>query len=279
MKNYLALSLLLSPLLLFSQSKLNFQKRFIQAENKWVALLADTSGSHAYGFVYTDPTAGLTLDFQGYFKVNADNTYTVKKKENDSQMKYRIQPNNTLVAIIPENKFTELGVSKVPDWLKFYQTDTVSSSHFYKKGYNYNAWNECETALIFLKKAYQKEPNYKGLRTEMAFSYNCLERYQEAITILQQAIKDNPVDAYAIKELIFSQVKNGAVDEALSTYKEFAKKNLNNPYQNENAYNILHGYFTKKDIENFNKWLTETQIANDKQFAPHIIKMKKDLKL
>ncbi len=279
MKNYLALSLLLSPFFLFAQSKLDFKKRFIQAENKWVALPADTSGSHAYGFVYTDPTAGLTLDFQGSFKVNTDNTYAVKKKESDSQMKYRIQPNNTLVAIIPENKLAELGVSKVPEWLKSYQTDTVSSSYFYNKGYSYNAWNECEIALAQLKKAYQKDPNHKGLRTEMAFSYNCLERYQEAITILKQALKDNPVDAYAVKELIFSQVKNGAVDEALSTYKEFAKKNVNNPYNNENAYNILHGYYIKNDTENFNKWLTETQIANDKQFAPNIIQMKKDLKL
>ena len=57
-------------------------------------------------------------------------------------MKYRLQPNNNLVALIPESKLKELYVDKVPDWLKNYKHNENSIARLFRWGFLYNGWNE-----------------------------------------------------------------------------------------------------------------------------------------
>ncbi len=278
MKIYSVLFLILSPFFLLAQEKLNFDKKFVYCENKWVALPADTAGSHAYGFVYIDPQAGLTLDVGGWFKIDSNGKYLPKPRENSSSMKYRLQRNNTLIALIPEEKLKELGAKVIPDWLAAYKQDENTTNYLYIRGFTFNAWGECKSALPLLEKAYLKEPDFKRLRPELAYTYNCLDRHEDAIKILKVALEKEPTNAYVNKELIYAQVNNKLIDEAMQTYKSFVQKNNAKNYDAENAYNILSGLYKKKDIKAFNQWLIETDIQNDKRFSKLIEEMKSKLK-
>ena len=277
MKNILSTILFLSTLNCFSQDKLIFNTKFVQSEDKWVAFEADSVGCHNFGFIYIDSQAGLTLDYAGSFKIDNNGKFIIKKKELDGSMKVRLQPNNRLVAIIPESHYSELGISKFPEWLKYYKENENSIERLYKWGFMYNGWGECAKALEFLEKANKINPDYKGLRVELGYSYNCLNQSEKAIIILKEAIKHEPKDAYIYKELLYSQIHNNQLKDAIETYEKILKDVEDKTYNAENAYNILGEYFRQKNIEKFNEWIAKTEIDKDKRFGPYVEKLKSAL--
>lgn len=280
MKHIFTLLTIISTFNIFAQEKLNFDKRFVQSEDKWVAFKPDSLSSYNFGFIYIDPEAGLTLDYAGSFTIDNNGKFIHKKREVESSMKYRLEANNVLVAFIPESKFSELNIKKTPDWLKYYKKDENSIERLYNWGYMYNGWNECEKALEFLEKAKKINPDHKGLRVELAFSYNCLKRYQDAISILEDALKSNPLDAYVNKELIFAQTKIGKLKEAENVCRKVVRDCPDKTYNAENAYNILQAYYIKKEVKKFNDWLAESNsyLSSDERFKSLAEKMKVELK-
>lgn len=261
-----------------AQNSLKFEKRFVQSEDKWVAFAEDSLGAHSFGFIYIDAEAGLTLDYAGKFRIDKSGKYLKDKAEVEQSTKYRLQPNDVLVSIIPESKFNDLQIEKVPVWLKLYKKNHGTAAQLHRWGYLYNSWNECEKALEFLDKAMTMDPNFQGLAVELAFSYNCLGRYQNAIDALQLALKSSPKDAYTNKELIYAQLKSGKLEDAANTFR----KTSNIPdktYFSENAYNILYSYYLEKDKKNFNKWWEESKdyISSNQQFLANAELMKKEL--
>ncbi|WP_165571320.1 tetratricopeptide repeat protein [Flavobacterium reichenbachii] len=239
---------------------MKFDKKFVQSEDKWIAFQADSTGAHNFGFIYIDSQAGLTFDFKGTFIIDASGKFIPTIRDKTSSMKFRLQPNNTLVAFIPESKFQELHIDKIPEWLKFYKKEEGSIKQLYDWGYMYNGWNECQKALEYLEKADKINPEYKGLQVEMAFSYNGLKQYQKAVEVLQKALKSNPLDAYTNKELIYAEVKNDHLEEAKVVCRKVFKECKDKTYHGENAFNILGAYYEKKDIKNFDSWLAEANI-------------------
>lgn len=263
-----------------AQNTIQFNKKFVQSEDKWVAFPADSVGAYPYGFIYIDAQAGLTFDYEGTFKIDPTGKFIPKRREIDGQMKVRLQPNNNLVAFIPESKFEELKIDKVPDWLKFYKEGEDSVKRLYDWGYMYNGWNECEKALKFLEKAQKIDPEYNGLRVELAYSYNCLKQYQKAVDILKIALIKEPLDAYTNKELIYAEVKNDNLKDAENICRKVFKDCPDKTYNAENAYNILQAYYIKKDIKNFNNWFVETNsyLMSNQKLKPLAEQMKTELK-
>ena len=241
-----------------AQSILKFDKRFVHCEDKWVAFQLDKDSSHSYGFIYIDAQAGLTLNYEGKFKISSTGSFLPEKLDS-TNLKIRLKPNNVQVAIIPESKFEELQIPAIPEWLKYYKTDTASIERLYRWGYMYNGWNECAKALTYLEKAEKLNPNFKGLSVELAFSYNCLNEFDKAILVLQNALNANPTDAYTNKELIYAQLKSGQLDKAAESCKKAIEVCPDKTYNGENCYNLLHSYYLKKDKKNFNLWLPETK--------------------
>lgn len=261
-----------------AQTLLNFDKRFVESEDEWVAFSPDKDSSYAYGFIYIDEQAGLTLNYEGTFKITPTGQF-IPKKLNSTNMKVRLQPNNVLVAFIPESKFQELEITAIPEWLKYYKTDTNSVSRLYHWGFMYNGWNECAKALTFLEKAEKIEPTYKELAVELAYSYNCLGQYDNAASVLKDALKANPQDAYTNKELIYALIKSGQLDKASESCKKAIAICTDKTYNGENCYNLLHTYFVKKDKENFSVWLSETKKwnANNDQLLKSITTMEREM--
>jgi tetratricopeptide (TPR) repeat protein len=243
------------------QSTLTFDHRFVESENKWVAIRTDKDTLLNYGFIYIDASAGLTLNYEGSFTITKDGKFVPKKSDKVS-MKYRLTPNNVKVAFIPSAKYNELGITEYPDWLKIYSGDTTSVEHLYRWGFLYNGYDECAKALTYLEKAQKINPKYKGLEVELAFSYNCLNQFDKAISVLKNAIETNPADAYFYKELIYAQVKSGQLDKASESCKKAISVCTDKSYNGEMCYNLLHEFYVKKDKKNFNLWVEETKKWN-----------------
>lgn len=243
---------------LFSQQTLEFNRRYVECEDKWVVFKPDKDSSFAFGFIYIDWQAGLTLNYEGTFKISPSGEF-IPKKLDSANMKVRLKPNNVLVAFIPENKFQELQISIIPDWLIHYKTDTNSVARLYRWGYMYNGWNECSKALTYLERAEKIDSRYKGLAVELAFSYNCLKQYEKAETILEEEIKTNSTDPYVNKEYIYTLTKNKKIEKASEQFFLSLKLLKDNTYNAENCYNILQFFYTQKDKKNFFKWYSEFQ--------------------
>jgi len=254
-----------------AQSTLDFNKRFVESEDKWVAFQKNEEDSYAYGFIYVDEDAGLTLNYEGTFTITQNGEF-IPTKFNNSSMKVRLEPNDVLVAFIPEDKFNNLKIEAVPDWLKYYKENENSIERLYKWGFMYNGWNECAKALTFLEKAEKINPKYPQLAVELSFSYNCLKQYSKAENILEKEVKSNSKDAYVSKEYIYTLTKSNNIDKAIKHYKIAAKTVEDRQYNAENCYNILQYFYLKKDKENFNIWhkeLSKLEISNEmiKQYA------------
>lgn len=277
MKTFILVISFFASICCVAQDKLNFDSKPIDCENKWIVFPSDSNGSYNYGFVYMDTEAGLTFDFGGSFKISNDGKFLITQKEDGRTMKFRLQPNKSLVAIIPESYFTEFHISKTPDWLKAYEEDENSTDRLFIWGNTYNIWNECAKGLTYLEKVKKIDPNYKGLKTEIAFSYNCLKQYGNAITILKEAIKQKPDDAYAYKELLYSQVYNNQLPDAIKTYYKIEKDITDKTYKSENAFNILCAFYNQNNLQKFNEWINFTQVDKDSRFGPYVEKLKTDL--
>jgi tetratricopeptide (TPR) repeat protein len=260
---YLFIFFTLAAANLNAQTVLKFDKRFVQSEDKWVAFEKDKDSMYTYGFIYIDAEAGLTLNYQGHFTISPAGNF-IPKKLDSTNVKIRLKPNKVLVAIIPENKFAELQIEAIPDWLKYYKTDTASVERLYKWGFMYNDWGECAKALTYLERGQKLNAKFKGLAVELAFSYNCLNLPDKAIAVLKNALETNSTDAYLNKELIYAQLKLGQLDVAAESCKRAIAVCTDKTYHGENCYNLLYHFYEKKDKTNFLLWLEETKKWNAK---------------
>lgn len=261
-----------------AQVNLNFDKRFVECEDKWVAFKMNEDTTYNYGFIYIDFEAGLTFNSEGTFKPKQDGSFEIKKSE--MNVKVRLEPNNVKVAIIPDNLFKNLQIEAIPEWLKFYKTDLNTANRQYQWGYMYNGWNECEKALPFLLKAKELDPKFEGLAVELAFSYNCLKDFNKAIEILEDELTRNPSDAYVNKEYIYSVTKTNDIEKAIKQFYNSIKTIKENTYNAENCFNIMEFYYRQKNKKNFTVWYNELKKwpNENKQINKYAELMKKELK-
>jgi tetratricopeptide (TPR) repeat protein len=279
---YFLLLFTLFTITLNAQNTLKFDKRNVQCEDKWIAYQIDKDSTYTFGFIYIDSQAGLTLNYEGKFKI--DNKGKFNRIESDTKkevgfMKVRLQPNKTTIAEIPESKFKELNIEKTPNWLTSYKTDENSVGRLYRWGYMYNSWNECEKALTFLEKAEKIDQNFKGLQTELAFSYNALEKFEKAEISLKKAIAQNPKDCYTYKELAYTYTKLINFKKVAETYSEMSKICTEQNFVQETAYNLAYEYFKAKDKANFKKWKIEAEkwSKTENQYTKNLSQMETEL--
>ncbi len=264
---------------IYSQDVLNFNKKFVECEDKWIIFEPNKDKSFTFGFIYIDEQAGLTFNREGKFSIGEDKLIKVKRLK-DANIKIRLRPNDVKVAIIPESMYKDLQITKKPEWLKYYKTDTTSVKRLFRWGFIYNGYNECSKALSYLKKAKEIDPKYEGLNVELAFSYNCLNDFENAMKILEEEIILKPIDAYVNKEYIYSITKTDEIDKATKRYFKVLKTIEDHTFNAENSFNIMQYYYKKKDLKNFKTWYEEFKKCknNNKTLDEYAERMGKDLK-
>ena len=250
----------------------------MESEDKWVAFQKDKDSGYVYGFTYIDEQAGLTLNYEGKFKITNEGVFVPEKLDSTS-LKVRLEPNQVLVAFIPETKFGELKIQAVPEWLRFYKTDTNSVKRLYRWGFMYNAWDQSAKALTYLERGQKIDPKFKGLEFELAYAYNALQQYDKAIPVLKAALETSPTDCYLYKELSFAEAHNGQLEKASETCKKGIALCSDNSIKAEIAYNMAYQYYKAKDKLKFKYWADETKkwATNGDQFITNMNKMEADL--
>lgn len=243
-----------------AQSDLVFKNRFVESEDRWVAFPKSKDSSFAYGFIYLDAAAGLTLHYQGKFTIDKNGRYLAQPIIDSVKgiFKVRLKPDNTLVAFIPPTRFEELAIQDPPDWLKFYKNDTNAPSRLQRWGFYYNDFGMSEKALTYLEPGYKLAPDYKDMAIELAFAYNALNQFEKAIPVINKAIELTPEYWYLYKELSYAHLQLNNLDAAAEAAQKGISHTKANSYKAEMAYNMASSFSEKKDKPNFKKWADET---------------------
>lgn len=257
---------------------LTFDQLMVDTEGKWIVIPQNDKGVSIYGFVYMDFSAGLTFDMAGSFTTDTAGK-RIDEKAGPGFFKTRLQPSGLKVAIMPDDLRSELNLPVVPDWLKIYDSDDEVLK-LYQRGYLRNAWNACEKALVFLEEASRRNPDYPKLAVELAFSYNCLNRYADAERVLQKALVQSPKDAYTNKEFVFTLAQSGQLDKAEKAYRKCLSGCDSSRYHAENAFNLLQGSFLKKDKVRFDRLfkMVRKELSADERYLQIVEQMEKELK-
>lgn len=164
---------------LAAQTTLKFDQHMINCKDKWVVYPPNRDSLYPFGFIYLDQQAGLTLNYEGSFKILPTGEFQ-RNKTDTIDFKVRLEPNNKLVALVPAEKYKALNIPIVPEWLKNYQGDTNAANNLFALGYMYNLWGDSYKALTYLNKVKEQDPSHKGLNIEMAYAYNALQRFDSA---------------------------------------------------------------------------------------------------
>lgn len=266
-----------------SAQSLKFDKKNTQCEDKWIAYQMDKDSTYTFGYIYIDSQAGLTFNYEGKFKIDNNQKFNIIEtaiKKDKVSLKARLEPNRIALAEIPESKYQELNIQKVPDWLKFYKTDENTIERLFKWGFMYNGWEECEKALTYLEKADKIDSNYKGLQTELAYSYNALEKFDKAEIALKKAITQNPKDCYSLKELAYTYNHQNKIEESIDTYNVMISICSEKNWLQETAFNIAYAYYIIKDKIKFNYWNSEARkwLKTENNITKYLDKFQTELK-
>ena len=261
-------------------NELKFETNFYDAVNKWVVLpKKSTDTTYTYGFIYMDISAGITFHLGGSFFIDKNNKYIGDAEPGHQMTKKRLDnPNIVKMAVLSDKKMAELNLTKEPDWLIHYKFSEDSVENLTQLGYHYNHVGACEKALLYLNKAYKKEPHHKGLEFEIAYAYNHLGQYEKAIPILEKALKNDSKNYFFYRELGFAYSKQNKLDIAEKTYKKGISLSDSNFEKSEMALNMAQGYFFAKNKVKFDEWakITRKYAEKGSQYAKFIDLMEKE---
>lgn len=256
---YIFFFLLICSISVSAQIKLDFDKRFIECEDKWIALPMSKDSTFMYGFVYLDQTAGLTFHLEGTFKISNETFIVVNKQPIANRIIQRLSPNQVKVALIPPSKMNELQLNQEPDWLKIYKRDSNSITSLFRLGSTFNAWKENTKALTYLDQVKKIDPNYKGLVYEEAFAYNALGAYDKAVEVITAGLKLNENDCSLYAELAYAQMNLKQVEKSIETCKKALVNCSDTNLKSQMMYNIVYHFYNIKDKAQFNIWSEEAK--------------------
>lgn len=255
-------------------NELKFETNFYDAVNKWVVLpKKSTDTTYTYGFIYMDISAGITFHLGGSFFIDKNNKYIGDAEPGHQMTKKRLDnPNIVKMAVLNDKKMAELNLTKEPDWLVHYKFSEDSVENLKQLGYHFNHVGACEKALLYLNKAYKKEPHYKGLEFEIAYAHNHLGQYDKSIPILEKALKNDSKNYSFYRELGYAYSKLNKLDMAEKTYKKGISLSDSNFEKSEMAVNMAQGYFLIKNKAKFDEWakITKTYAEKGSQYAQYI---------
>ncbi|MDR1543709.1 MAG: hypothetical protein LBS50_04730 [Prevotellaceae bacterium] len=254
MKKFLFLtSVLFVSSQIFAQD-LIFDKRFIDCEENWVAVEQNKANSYLYGFVFIEENVGLNLCIEGNFTIDNDGVFIPQKNKSSKLNIIKLEPDDKQVALIPNSKLEELNLPILPSWITKYKKKPTAQS-LCNIAFIYNKWKSCYNALVYLKLADEKKAKFRAFFSEMAYSYNCMGAFNEAIEVAEIGAKRYPDDALICRELIFAQANAGLANDAAKSCKKALTRCTDKSYDGENCYNVLRAYYKDKDFKKFAYWL------------------------
>jgi len=241
-----------------TDSTLKFDQRFTKCERKWVVLpKKDTDKSYLFGFIYIDSQAGFTFDLAGNFSVGENNHYVPDTSMvANTRIISRIDRNWRKVALLPPAHFEELHIKLQLDRIKSYYNYTDTVQHNFRWGFIYNDLDQCDTALVYLNKAYVAKPHYPGLEFELIFAYNALARYNDALNVINTALQNDPKNVLYYRELGYAYLQKKDYDKSITAYKQGIDMctDKQNDAKSEMAINMANAYKSAGNLDEYKNW-------------------------
>lgn len=267
----------------FSQSnfeELNFDTKYYNAVDKWIAFpKKETDTSYSFGFIYLDDTAGFTYNYESKF-IKTNSGLKKLPREFEAGLKSRLAENTINVAVLSENQVSQLDLPKVPEWLAAYKANSEEVLYLKNIGFHYNHVGASNLALEPLKKGYTIDPHFAGLEFELAYAYNALHEFSQAIPILESAIENDPKNFLFYRELGFSLKNIDQNEKAEKIYIIGIKLTDNNFQKSEMAINMAQSYYLNGNRKKFDEWarITKKYTEKDSNFNQFLDDWDKNLK-
>lgn len=248
-----------------AEDGLKFDKLLIDCENKWVAVSLDNGTKYVFGYVYLDNSAGLTFNLKGSFTIE-NGVYLPK---HIPEVKNRITPSESKVALIPSKRLAELQVEKTPGQFDYIGKNN-KQDRYLKLAMTCKKW-----------KRFKQAERYEALAvsTYTYFSFDGTNFISETIPKPQETsrirvLNGNYTDSY--QQEIFRLAKADKMRAAQLTYIEAIRICGDESAKADMAYNIAYQYYIKADMRNFDIWCNEVKrwIVKDNSYADKLDKMR-----
>ena len=261
MKFIITACLLLQTYILSAQLK--FETPFYDALNKWVLFDSKNENKeYILGYIYIDGSAGYSLRYNGLV-VNDDSGLKLVSKPEKSLMVYRLDGRTSNVYVLNDKNRKSLNLNLEPDYFENYKFSNPLDL-LYKQGNLLNGMQLSKAAIKPLEELYSKNKNYKGLSFELGYAYNATGAPEKGISILEEYLKGNNNDYWAMKELMLAYLLTNNLENAKELYNQIMKIAPNNSLKAEVSSYIARAYFDLKDKENFEKWIAVAEsYSND----------------
>jgi tetratricopeptide (TPR) repeat protein len=261
MKFIITACLLLQTYILSAQLK--FETPFYDALNKWVLFDSKNENKeYILGYIYIDGSAGYSLRYNGLV-VNDDSGLKLVSKPEESLMVYRLDGRTSSIYVLNDQNRKSLNLNLEPDYFENYKFSNPLDL-LYKQGNLLNGMQLSKAAIKPLEELYSKNKNYKGLSFELGYAYNATGAPEKGISILEEYLKGNNNDYWAMKELMLAYLLTNNLENAKELYNQIMKIAPNNSLKAEVSSYIARAYFDLKDKENFEKWIAVAEsYSND----------------
>lgn len=136
---------------------------------------------------------------------------------------------------IPSERVAQLQVQQnAPRTLGGLSEDTVKSQRataerFYTQGLGFLSRDDCETALIYFKKATDADPKYSEAWAQSGFCNEKLGRHSEALKASRQVITLRPDSAESYFNMGLAYFHSNQFREAIDAYKQALRLDPDNP--------------------------------------------------
>jgi len=242
-----------------ADTSLKFNQRYTQCERKWVVLPKnDTAQSYIYGFVYIDAHSGFKFISKGRLKINSVGRYL-----SDTSMfknpypQTRLSRNTGNMALLSPEHFEEMGLDPLPIGLTTYYAYADTLEHNLHWGIVYNDLGQCDTALVYLNRAYSAQPHYKDLEFELIYAYNALKDYDNSIKVILAAMANDPLNVIFYRELGYVYMQQKNYYKAIPIFKQgvnLCTDNTQNSIKAEMAINVASIYKSMGADDLFKAW-------------------------
>jgi tetratricopeptide (TPR) repeat protein len=228
-------------------------------ENKWVlAAGTQSADTRVLGYVYVDPTAGVTVELHGEVEPAPSGALIRRpgELEGKARLILRIE-SNIAVACLSDELAAQLGLPREWEFRENYRDRRLPGPHYVSWASHFNQIGASERARELVKLARAEGYSSPKLELEEGYALNALGRYDEAIGSLREAAQRYPDDVDIAAELAYGYLSLHQYSQAIEQYRRALSLDTKHtsPRRWEFAHNIARAYEELGDTKRSGEWL------------------------
>lgn len=249
-------------------SDIKFNTTIAEAENHWVIFpIGEKNSKWTLYYVYFDDESGYNVELGD--KITIINDMFLKDKPDafkKASIKFRIQNLGEKVAVLSDERMKELGLEKLPNWLKLYRSNISEDERKFRKARTLNEAGLTGISLATLEGL--RNNNFKSPQFyfQLAYAYNGQNRFVDAEKILIEAFNNGIKDDFLINQMHYALLHekgkaNQAADFLHGNLNDIKNKNL----KSQCIINQISKFYNINDFSKTQDWIKiyKKEIGND----------------